>query len=376
MVSVPAFDVLHYDPQIFGGELPKNLSPFLSQFFAYPFLWYFAVGFLLSTNLLAFPTMVRPRLGRVPSNHYWTTGGAIIAILLLITNLREPSDSVYVLNKISIPKSTPAKTLDVLKLAFVGNSIIFYNDAPLLLENMMKEQRVSSIVQDSCLAGGGSLFSLMVGTGYKGTCMKKMTAPTTGKRSTKILLQKEQWDYIIMNDQTQSPTRPELKERTVKILKEEYLPLIQDTGATVIFLMTSAYQRENVNFSQGLGTFDEFTELLKQGYNEYVAIFPKAKIAPMGLAYQYAKRNDEKLFNKLYASDHYHPSILGSYLEACVLYCTILEERPPVYNKKWWDNPRYKHLADMPLPSDEEADQLQEIAWKVCNAHEGINIAA
>lgn len=139
---------------------------------------------------------------------------------------------------------------------------------------------------------------------------------------------------------------------------------------TVILLMTAAY-KSAVKDSDDLGDFDRFTESLIRGYQEYATIFPKAKIAPLGLAYQYIKNHPEGQvrWEQLYAPDDFHPSPYGTYLEACLLYCVITGERPPEYNVRWWTTARYMQPDDvqppMPLPNNDEAIYLAEVAWRV-----------
>ena len=42
---------------------------------------------------------------------------------------------------------------DTIRIAFLGNSILYYNDCPRLVEKLLKE-RYSNVVQNSCLRGG------------------------------------------------------------------------------------------------------------------------------------------------------------------------------------------------------------------------------
>jgi hypothetical protein len=59
----------------------------------------------------------------------------------------------------------------------------------------------------------------------------------------------------------------------------------------------------------------------------------------------------------------------GTFLEANVLYCTIVGKRPPAYDNTWWRTARYMQPPDvepLPLPTNEEAGLLTDIACKVC----------
>jgi hypothetical protein len=121
-------------------------------------------------------------------------------------------------------------------------------------------------------------------------------------------------------------------------------------------------------------------------------------IAPVGEAYRYLHHHNPALWNKLYSWDDFHPSPHGTWLQACVIYCTcfgtktadtpqqqprgdsgsnknsksvrlLLPPQPPVYNPLWWEKSRYMQPPDqkpLPLPTAEEAMELRRVACLVC----------
>jgi hypothetical protein len=183
----------------------------------------------------------------------------------------------------------------------------------------------------------------------------------------------QNWDFVIVNDHTQAPAREEFKAKSKEALKSVYLPQLSDVhgdlSPTVIFLMTAAYRRQ-VNDSDELGNFDEFTEKLQQGYSEYQEMVPGSKVAPVGLAYQYLRHHHPKIWEGLYANDDFHPSPHGTLLEAYVLFATMTEFCPPSdYSLDWWNMARYMQPPNeepLPLPTVEEATFFREIACKIC----------
>jgi hypothetical protein len=262
-------------------------------------------------------------------------------------------------------------------VAHLGNSIQYYNDCPRFLEHMLNE-KYASVTQDSCLRGGANVTGLYA----KGNGMKEKFATPNAKKAdgttydvgsptvVDLLAPGNKWDYVVINDHTQAPVRQENKTDSIQTFKEHYIPLIGD-DTTVILLMTAAYKAP-VNNSTDLGGFDHFTELLVKGYAEYATLFQAVKIAPLGLAFQYIKHHPGAVeWGKLYAPDDFHPSPHGTYLEACILYCTITGERPPEYNQLWWKTARYMQppavQPPMPLPTEQEAEFLREVASKLCN---------
>jgi hypothetical protein len=271
----------------------------------------------------------------------------------------------------------------IIRVAHIGNSIQYYNDCPRLLQQMLEERFQKSVVQDSCLRGGATLISLL----EKGNGMaKKFASPPAlrvedgsydiGASTVEALLtSKHAWDFVILNDHTQSPVREETKTKTLQVLKDQYVPMMAagKKNTAVIFLQTAAY-RKPVKDSEDLGSFDAFTSLLQQGYLEYINVFPdtaRAKLAPVGLAYQFVKQHHpSSVWEGLYARDDFHPSPHGTLLAAYVLYCTMLQEAPPMtYSTTWWERTRYMQPPDteaLPLPTAEEAQLLRQVACTVC----------
>ena len=114
------------------------------------------------------------------------------------------------------------------RVAFLGNSILYFNDCPRLLQHMMGSD---SMIQESCLRGGASLSSLW----NKGNGMRNMfRCPNSrivrnrknkensnsddeeeeyeydiGAPAVKELLSDERgWDFVVMNDYTQGQALP------------------------------------------------------------------------------------------------------------------------------------------------------------------------
>lgn len=240
-------------------------------------------------------------------------------------------------------------------------------------------QTFAEVTQDSCLRGGANVTSLW----EKGSGMQfKFATPSAlrydgtydiGSPTVESLLTSNKWDFVIINDHTQNPVRATNKTESIQTLKEKYIPLLEQHNATVILLMTAAY-KSPVKDSGDLGDFDDFTQALLEGYAEYATLFDNVKIAPLGLAYQYVREHNDTAvvpWETLYAPDDFHPSPHGTYLEACLLYCTITDQVPPDYQVYWWSRARYMQPHNvrppMALPTKEEADYLRSVAIQVCN---------
>ena len=78
--------------------------------------------------------------------------------------------------------------------------------------------------------------------------------------------------------------------------------------------------------------------------------------------------NNYKLWYKLFDEDEYHPSPYGTWFQACVLYCTILQEPPPTYQSIWYEKSRFMAKIST-LPTHTEAEELQLAECLVCNVN-------
>ena len=138
-----------------------------------------------------------------------------------------------------------------MNLAFLGNSMLYYNDCPRMVQQMLAASSSNPVVQDSCLRGGCTLSSLW----HEGNGMMTKFASSesiipidspwgtemhgklfdTGAPSPSVLLSRDTnhqyyrirsaeklpfWDYCIINDYTQSPAREESRRVTSSALKE------------------------------------------------------------------------------------------------------------------------------------------------------------
>jgi len=344
-----------------------------------------------------------------------------------------------------------------LAIAFCGNSMLYFNDTPRLVQQMVEHAlRIAQqqqqqegttttiaapvqVQQDSCLRGGASLPSLWEqGNGmskkfataqaelvdgdesrgekfrnnnnYDGSSSSKKTKRhsnrhrttqhDTGAASVEELLtprpqeRKAAWDFVVLNDYTQAPARAETREETVAVLREHYAPLFlsqqqSQNGRTVVpvFIQTPAYRVMGIKNSKDLGNFDEMTDRLARGLRAYVetlnqAGIPDCRIAPVGEAYRYIHRHNPELWTKLYSHDDFHPSPYGTWLQACVVYCTCFggdgdnaapcSRAPPIYNPLWWEKSRYMQPPDekpLPLPTPDEAMELRHVACLVCGVN-------
>lgn len=298
--------------------------------------------------------------------------------------------------------------------------------------------------QNSCLRGGVCLQELWekgngmrekfgcggVGSSHDGDDCNG-TVDDIGAGTVQELLEERDWDCIVLNDFTKHPARTETRDATLQILKEKYSRYFfkpsssssassyNNNAPTVIFIQTPAYKYPKMRGTEDLGDFDEFTDRLAAGCQAYVDLVNKefistvasgnkkteqqpqpeegekchgqttAVVAPVGEAYRWLYHNDKPLWERLYHWDDFHPSPSGTWLQACVLYCTIMKHHhkekekiildasssswpaavplPPSYNAAWWERSRYRPPDPLPNPTKEQAAKLRKVACHVCN---------
>ena len=157
------------------------------------------------------------------------------------------------------PPNTDAKSgaaVGGTAVAFLGNSILYYNDTPRLIESLGS----GSVEQNSCLRGGVTFEQLL----SKGNGMDvKFVSEDKGAPDVASLLSRS-WHYIVMNDYTQAPAREESRRASVEVLKTQMAPLLEQCGGTPVLLETWAY-RAHTKGSDDLGDHAEFTSRLQEG---------------------------------------------------------------------------------------------------------------
>jgi hypothetical protein len=295
-----------------------------------------------------------------------------------------------------------------INLAFLGNSMLYYNDCPRLVEQMLNSSRLYiKVHQNSCLRGGASIASLWTkGNGMQEKFSSRPVSQRAADRSSSsgatssskgggmschqydtgaptvqsLLQQQDQLageTVVIVNDQTQAPAREATREATVKALRTKYVPLLEQlkNSVKVVLIHTPAYQYPDMLGTSDIGDFDSFTDRLKAGYEVYRTAIASSShkiechIAPVGEAYRWLRNNDRALWSKLYCPiDNFHLSPHGTWLQACVLFCTITKRPPPPYQAAWWDASRYMRPASappLPLPTAQEAKTLATVACHV-----------
>jgi hypothetical protein len=309
-----------------------------------------------------------------------------------------------------------------ISIAFVGNSMMFVNDLPRFMQELAgKSSRGEYLIeQNSCLHGALNFKTLLkkgngmlqkwntdnayIGNGIYdfGMCTVRQLLlgydeflswmnsngnytndgknPCFTKSSAyyDYLMEKAEipkWDFVLLNDQTTFPGIEAKKEKSLKALQEEYVPMLGDS--IPVLYATHGYQSSVVNVTN-MGNISEFTSLVFEGYRQYAQMLDenlpqKPRIAPVGLAFLVVYEENRNLWKKLFFVDGFHPSPHGSYLMGCVLYATLYGHMPgtsalPDDPETLWRRARQMQSGTedaMPYPTHDEALYLYQVAQKV-----------
>lgn len=191
---------------------------------------------------------------------------------------------------------------------FIGNSYVYVNDLPNTFRQLA--QSLGDEVTVASSAPGG--YTLLQHASY---------APT----QTAITAQ--QWDFVVMQEQSQLGALP------IESTSTEYgaLQLLADIEANwectyPVFYMTWGRQNGddlNCDAFPFMCTYDGMQEGLRSTYL-YLATMNDAYVSPVGVAWKQVRDTQPQI--NLYDPDGSHPSVAGTYLAACVFYCTLFQE--------------------------------------------------
>ena len=175
-----------------------------------------------------------------------------------------------------------------IRVLFIGNSYTGVNDLPQMIAELAKAARQRPFEFD---------------TETPGSCTLEKHWKD-GKAARKIAGGK--WDFVVLQEQSM---RPLLDPGLMFDYAIRLQGAIAEHGAKTILYQTWARQ----------GEIEKQAELSKA----YLDLGKQLKVivAPVGMAWERALRDDPKL--ALHSADKSHPSKAGSYLAACVLYSTI-----------------------------------------------------
>ena len=200
------------------------------------------------------------------------------------------------------------------KVLFIGNSYTYYNDLPGILVDLAANAG-QDLTESSNTPGGASL------QGH------------SSNNTTLNLIAQGDWDFVVLQDQSQMPSFPEGQFMTDSYPYAEELNqaiLGANPCTETVFYMT--WGRENGDASNcpnwpPVCTYEGMDDLLAERYQLMATDFGGI-VSPVGKVWRYLRDNELDL--DLYNSDESHPSMAGSYAAAVTFFTTIYRIDPTI----------------------------------------------
>ncbi len=198
------------------------------------------------------------------------------------------------------------------RVLFIGNSYTYYNNLPMLVSQVASS------------AGDSIEFKSNTPGGYT---YNNHTQDAT----TLSLISEGNWDFVVLQEQSQLPSFPIQQVETecfpyAHIL--DSLIIHHNPCAETVFYMT--WGRKNGDASNCASwppvcTYVGMDSLLKARYTQ-MANENQGIISPVSTVWRYLRNNAPSI--ELYAGDESHPSLAGSYAAACSFYAVIFRKDP------------------------------------------------
>lgn len=230
------------------------------------------------------------------------------------------------------PAQEPAKAkAKDLRVLFIGNSQVYYNDLPKMLEALAESAPADRprIRADRFVSGGASL--------------ERMWNLGTANGSARAKILEEKWDFVILQDIYN--VKPEAFNQYAPLFHE----LIQKHGSQTVLFCTAGISQQYPK-----GFQDLYDMQIAMGKKLHVPVVAAGKA---WLVYWGDKPTPEQRL-ALYAPDKAHPGKKGSYIYACTLYAVLTGHSPVGLSHRLPKQPE-------DTISEAEAKQYQEAAWKV-----------
>ena len=199
---------------------------------------------------------------------------------------------------------------DSLRVLWIGNSYTYVNNLPKMVQKIAATNGVK-LAYVSAVQGGAY---------FEGHLKREVVLKN---------IKNGGWDYVVLQEQSANPAKPTQRVITdVYPYAKELVQLIRKNSpeAKIIFYMTWGHKSGN---QEGVpdypldDTYEGMQERVKTTYLE-MAYQNNAWCAPVGMAWR--KIHTERPNMVLYNQDQSHPSIIGSYLAANVIFSTIFQK--------------------------------------------------
>jgi len=198
------------------------------------------------------------------------------------------------------------------KVLFIGNSYTYVNNLPDLI-NQIAIDKGNQLIYETHTPGGSTL------------------SQHASNSNVQYLLETTEWDYVVLQEQSQYPSFPPAQvSAEVYPYAESLCEDIRETNPCTepVFFMTWGRENgdsQNCAFYPPICTYEGMQERLTESYTE-MAENNESLLAPVGIAWKNIREEHPEI--DLYSGDGSHPSMKGSYLAACVFYAILFDDNP------------------------------------------------
>lgn len=232
---------------------------------------------------------------------------------------------------------TSPKDVALVRVLLVGNSVTYWNQGlARMLENMAASANPPILLKAAEATCGG--------------CTLKKAWDYYVEYN---LLPKDRFDVVVMQDTLGFSYVEAIADQFVEYARRIDVWARQRGSKTVLFM----------EYIDDPAAETRFSIVDRERMHSELAKELGADVAPIGLAWERVRRERPDL--DLFAKDRSHPSIVGSYLMSCVLFCTILKMSPVGMSYV-----AVEVKGEGEKPSSAEAFYLQSVAWEVVSAYE------
>ena len=216
----------------------------------------------------------------------------------------------------SLPGLAKNKAVKPVRVLFIGNSYIYYNDLP-DMTSRVAESYGQQLQVDSHTPGGFTL-------------KQQSAAPDAIAK-----IKQGNWTYVVLQDQSEAPAAPirDVESNTypyarfLDSLAKKYSP-----QARSIFYMTWGRKNGDMPMCEkwpDVCTYEGMDNLLAERYR-IMTQTNHAILSPVGAVWRYIRKNYPQI--ELYNEDGSHPSEAGTYAAACT-FATVIFKKDPLLIK-------------------------------------------
>ncbi|WP_319476741.1 SGNH/GDSL hydrolase family protein [Marispirochaeta aestuarii] len=206
---------------------------------------------------------------------------------------------------------SPNKRNDPLKILFIGNSYTFNNELPILVKEMKKEKNLNLSIEIKAFTPGGAKLK------------DHLNSPFTLET-----IRNGNWDIIVIQGHSLEPLMNPIgfNDAATDLLK-----ITKESGAIVYLFETWSRAKDNPIYNEAWSgrNPESMQKKLSMKYNE-IAHNSNVTVIPIGSIWQKIMTENKEI--ELYSMDGSHPSQIGSYLTACIIYKYIFNEDPMKFN--------------------------------------------